>query len=120
MGFLNATIYRIVRSTSYHRAFHDVTAGNNTVRFPPKRITGYHAAPAGIQSADGAVPTQACSFRYLLASFPRGSQAQMNFKRRSGRQSLVNGEAGTFLFLGREIDYNGDSQDVSVQLVGGT
>jgi subtilase family serine protease len=45
LGFVNAGIYRIGHSASYHKAFHDVTAGNNTVRFPPRTITGYHAVP---------------------------------------------------------------------------
>jgi subtilase family serine protease len=45
LGFVNAALYRIGRSARYHQAFHDVTAGNNTVRFPPKTISGYHAAP---------------------------------------------------------------------------
>jgi hypothetical protein len=38
-------LYRIGHSRLYHKALHDVTAGNNTVRFPPKTINGYHAAP---------------------------------------------------------------------------
>ncbi len=45
LGFVNAAIYRIARSARYHQAFHDVTAGNNTARFPPRTISGYHAAP---------------------------------------------------------------------------
>jgi subtilase family serine protease len=45
LGFVNAALYRIGRSARYHRAFHDVTAGSNTVRFPPRTIGGYHAAP---------------------------------------------------------------------------
>jgi subtilase family serine protease len=44
LGFVNAAIYRIGRSRRYHSAFHDITVGNNTVRFPPKTISGYHAA----------------------------------------------------------------------------
>src|SRR5262249_52045051 len=32
LGFVNAGLYRIGRSARYHQAFHDVTAGNNTVR----------------------------------------------------------------------------------------
>jgi subtilase family serine protease len=44
LGFVNAALYRIAHSAGYHRAFHDVTAGNNTVRFPPKTISGYRAA----------------------------------------------------------------------------
>jgi hypothetical protein len=27
----------------YHKAFHDVTSGDNSVTFAPKAITGYHA-----------------------------------------------------------------------------
>ena len=44
LGFVNAAIYRIGHSSNYHRAFHDINAGNNTARFPPKTIGGYHAA----------------------------------------------------------------------------
>jgi subtilase family serine protease len=45
LGFVNAALYRIGRSARYHQAFHDVTAGGNTVRFPPRTIGGYQAAP---------------------------------------------------------------------------
>jgi subtilase family serine protease len=45
LGFVNAAVYRIGHSHRYHSAFHDITVGNNTVRFPPKTISGYHAAP---------------------------------------------------------------------------
>ncbi len=45
LGFVNPALYRIARSPAYHRAFHDITRGNNTVQFPPKTITGYQAAP---------------------------------------------------------------------------
>jgi subtilase family serine protease len=45
LGFINPAIYRIARSPRYHQAFQDITAGNNTVRFPPTTITGYQAAP---------------------------------------------------------------------------
>jgi subtilase family serine protease len=45
LGFVNPAIYRIARSSSYHRAFHDITVGNNTVEFPPKTFTGYRAGP---------------------------------------------------------------------------
>jgi subtilase family serine protease len=44
LGFVNPAIYRIARSGRYHLAFHDITTGNNTVRFPPKTIKGYRAA----------------------------------------------------------------------------
>jgi subtilase family serine protease len=45
LGFVNPAIYRIARSGSYHQAFHDITAGDNTAEFPPTTITGYRAAP---------------------------------------------------------------------------
>ena len=45
LGFVNPAIYQIARGPAYHQAFHDVTTGNNTVRFPPQTITGYRAAP---------------------------------------------------------------------------
>jgi subtilase family serine protease len=44
LGLVNPAIYQIGRGPEYHQAFHDVTQGNNTVQFPPKTITGYHAA----------------------------------------------------------------------------
>src|SRR5262249_33950874 len=45
LGFIDPALYRIGRSTHYHQAFHDITMGNNTVRFPALTITGYPAAP---------------------------------------------------------------------------
>jgi subtilase family serine protease len=45
LGFVNPAIYRIGRGPSYHRAFHDITRGNNTMRFPHVTITGFRAAP---------------------------------------------------------------------------
>ena len=46
LGFLNAGLYRIGHSALYHRAFHDVTHGNNTVTLlSGKNIDGYRARP---------------------------------------------------------------------------
>jgi subtilase family serine protease len=49
LGFVNPAIYRIARGPLYHKAFHDVTTGNNTVVLtsasPPVTITGYQAGP---------------------------------------------------------------------------
>jgi subtilase family serine protease len=45
LGSVNPALYRIGRSTHYHRALHDVTTGTNTVKFPTQTITGYQAAP---------------------------------------------------------------------------
>lgn len=44
LGFVNAGLYRIGRSHSYRSVLHDVTAGNNSARFPPETISGYDAA----------------------------------------------------------------------------
>ena len=43
LGSVNSAIYKIGRGPTYHKAFHDVTSGDNSVSFPPKTITGYHA-----------------------------------------------------------------------------
>jgi subtilase family serine protease len=46
LGFVNAALYRIAASPACHRAFHDITSGNNTAKFPPKKtFPGYRAAP---------------------------------------------------------------------------
>jgi subtilase family serine protease len=45
LGFVNPAIYRIALGSRYHQAFHDITAGNNTAKFPPKTFQGYRAAP---------------------------------------------------------------------------
>ena len=45
LGFVNPEIYAIGHRPLYHRAFHDITVGNNTVVFPTGTITGYSAGP---------------------------------------------------------------------------
>ena len=46
LGFLNEGLYRIGHSRQYHRAFHDITRGDNPVTLPSdKRIAGYRAGP---------------------------------------------------------------------------
>jgi subtilase family serine protease len=45
LGFINPAIYRIARSPAYHQAFHDVTAGGNTITIGSVTITGYEAGP---------------------------------------------------------------------------
>ena len=49
LGLVNPAIYRIARGPLYRKAFHDITAGNNTVVLtstsPPVTITGYQAGP---------------------------------------------------------------------------
>jgi subtilase family serine protease len=60
LGFVNPALYRIARSARYHQAFHDITTGNNTVKFPHRTFRGYHAAPGwdpvtGLGSPDARV-----------------------------------------------------------------
>ena len=45
LGFVNPAIYRIARGPLYHKAFHDITAGNNTATDNGVTITGYQAGP---------------------------------------------------------------------------
>lgn len=44
LGFVNPAIYRIGRSSSYHRAFHDITTGDNTIKYKTATVTGYQAS----------------------------------------------------------------------------
>jgi subtilase family serine protease len=43
LGFINAALYRIGGSASYHQAFHDVVSGTNTVSLSGQTVTGYQA-----------------------------------------------------------------------------
>jgi subtilase family serine protease len=43
LGFVNPAIYRIADSSSYHKAFHDITTGNNMT--VGSVMAGYHAGP---------------------------------------------------------------------------
>jgi subtilase family serine protease len=43
LGLVNPAIYRIGRSPASRTAFHDVTVGDNTVRFPKGTVDGYRA-----------------------------------------------------------------------------
>ncbi|HYB17938.1 MAG TPA: S53 family peptidase [Streptosporangiaceae bacterium] len=46
LGFVNTAIYRIGRSSSYHRAFYDVTTGSNILTMPyPGGTAGWQAGP---------------------------------------------------------------------------
>jgi subtilase family serine protease len=66
LGFANPTIYRIARSPSYHKAFHDITTGNNVTLGPVN--DQYHAGPGwdpvtgwGSPSAQALIPLLARS-----------------------------------------------------------
>jgi subtilase family serine protease len=76
LGFINAGLYRIGRSSRYHAAFHDITQGDNTTRFPPQGVAGYRARPGwdpvtgwGSPDAEVLVPLLA---RYVQADDGRG------------------------------------------------
>jgi subtilase family serine protease len=45
LGLVNPAIYRIGLSSRYHRAFHDVTTGGNSVDYPSGSVEGYSATP---------------------------------------------------------------------------
>jgi subtilase family serine protease len=45
LGFVNPAIYRIARGPAYHRAFHDVATGDNSVLWPTGVFAGYDAGP---------------------------------------------------------------------------
>jgi subtilase family serine protease len=45
LGFVNPAIYRIARGDAYHRAFHDVVTGDNSVMLPSRVLVGYQAGP---------------------------------------------------------------------------
>ncbi len=45
LGFVNPAVYAIARGPAYHRAFHDVTTGDNSVFWPTRIFTGYTAGP---------------------------------------------------------------------------
>ena len=45
LGFVNPALYRIARGPSYHKAFHDITTGNNNALIGTVTVTGYQAGP---------------------------------------------------------------------------
>jgi subtilase family serine protease len=45
LGFINPAIYAIARGADYHRAFHDVVTGDNSVIWPTGIFAGYNAGP---------------------------------------------------------------------------
>jgi len=45
LGLVNPAIYAIARGPGYHRAFHDVITGDNSVLWPTGVFVGYNAGP---------------------------------------------------------------------------
>jgi subtilase family serine protease len=70
LGFVNSAIYQIARGPGYHQAFHDITTGNNTARFPSATITGYRATP-GWDPVTGWGSPNAQALIPLLARYAR-------------------------------------------------
>jgi len=44
LGFINPAIYAIARSSQYHRAFHDITTGNNSITVGKVKVKGFSAS----------------------------------------------------------------------------
>ena len=75
LGFVNPAIYRIARSPSYHKAFHDVTTGDNYVTAPGSAaLLGYQAGP-GWDPVTGWGSPDAKVLVPLLARFASSSKA---------------------------------------------
>jgi subtilase family serine protease len=45
LGFVNPALYAIARGPAYHRAFHDVVTGDNSILWPTGVFVGYNAGP---------------------------------------------------------------------------
>jgi subtilase family serine protease len=73
LGFVNPAIYRIGRSPSYHKAFHDATTGNNHVA-AGSATAGYQAGP-GWDPVTGWGSPDAQVLVPLLARFASSSPA---------------------------------------------
>jgi subtilase family serine protease len=79
LGFVNPALYAIGRSRAYHRAFHDVITGGNSVVTAAGVCTGYNAGPGwdpvtgwGSPDAQYLVPLLARTAR--ATSFSRASR----------------------------------------------
>ncbi|MGH3192549.1 MAG: hypothetical protein ACRDPY_34910 [Streptosporangiaceae bacterium] len=57
LGFVNPAIYQIARGPLYHKAFHDITAGSNTMIDNGVTITGHRAGPGWITSGRASTPS---------------------------------------------------------------
>jgi len=45
LGFVNPALYAIAHGPAYHRAFHDVVTGDNSILWPTEVYVGYTAGP---------------------------------------------------------------------------
>jgi subtilase family serine protease len=69
LGFVNPALYAIARGPAYHRAFHDVITGDNSVISPTRVFVGYNAGP-GWDPVTGLGSPDAQYLVPLLASKP--------------------------------------------------
>jgi subtilase family serine protease len=74
LGFVNPALYAIARGPAYHRAFHDVITGDNSVLWPTGVFVGYNAGP-GWDPVTGWGSPDARYLVPLLAHGATGSRA---------------------------------------------
>jgi subtilase family serine protease len=74
LGFVNLALYAIARGPAYHRAFHDVITGDNSVLWPTGVFVGYNAGP-GWDPVTGWGSPDARYLVPLLAHGATGSRA---------------------------------------------
>ena len=76
LGFVNPAIYRIARSSSYHKAFHDITTGSNTVTIGT--VTAGYQAGSGWDPVTGWGSPNAQLLVPLLARLTSRSKTQQD------------------------------------------
>jgi hypothetical protein len=69
---VNPALYAIARGPSYHRAFHDVVTGDNSVVWPTGVFTGYDAGPGWDPVTGWGSPDA----RYLVPLLARAALSQ--------------------------------------------
>ena len=68
LGFVNPALYAIARGPAYHRTFHDVVTGDNSVVWPTGVFIGYDAGPGWDPVTGWGSPDA----RYLVPLLARG------------------------------------------------
>src|SRR5690349_21378609 len=72
LGFVNPALYAIARGPAYHRTFHDVVTGDNSVVWPTGVFTGYDAGPGWDPVTGWGSPDA----RYLVPLLAHATQSQ--------------------------------------------
>jgi subtilase family serine protease len=91
LGFVNPALYAIARGPAYHRAFHDVITGGNSVLWPTGVFTGYTAGPGWDPVTSWGSPDA----QYLVPLLAHGSQAARTGTRAVAGPGLRHGRAPT-------------------------